>query len=348
MRLGEVPSEWKTANVTPIFKKGSPLSPLNYRPISLTCVCSKLFETGMKMVLVNYIHKNGLVSTTQHGFLEARSTTSNLLQSLHDWTSNLNNKQDTIIAYIDFAKAFDRVSIPKLLHKLSHIGITGNLFSCVRSLLTDRRQRVKINNSFSEYKDVTSGVPQGSVLGPVLFILFINDLIDVLPHQISAKLFADDLKAYMPLVDSNSLINFQSALDALSLWCETWQLPISVEKSCLMVISNKRVKFDYPPFMLSDHALQKLDEIKDLGVIMDNRLNFSSQITAVISKAKQRLYLLRKCFVACTVDKQIHGFKVYILPILDYCSPVWTSHCDKYDLKVSNDYLQSVYPGMKI
>jgi hypothetical protein len=191
---------------------------------------------------------------------------------------------------------------------------------------------VKVNDSFSEYQDVTSGVPQGSVLGPVLFIIFINDLIDTLPRQVSAKLFADDLKSYMPLIDSNNLIHFQSALDALSLWCQVWQLPISVEKSCVMIISNKRATFDYPTFILADHALQKLDEIKDFGVIIDNRLNFSSQITAVISKAKQRIYLLKKCFVACSVDKLIHGFKVYILPILDYCSPVWSSHCEK-DIK---------------
>ena len=114
MRLGDVPHDWRDANVTPIFKKGSSSNPQNYRPISLTCVCSKLFESGIKMILVNYMHKNGLVSNSQHGFLEARSTTSNLLQSLHDWTSNLDNKHETIIAYIDFAKAFDRVSIPKL------------------------------------------------------------------------------------------------------------------------------------------------------------------------------------------------------------------------------------------
>ena len=112
----------------------------------------------------------------------------------------------------------------------------------------------------------------------------------------------------------------------------SWPPSISVEKSCLVIISNKRATFDYPTFMLADHALQKIDEIKDLGVIIDNRLHFSSHITAVISKAKQRIYLLKKCFVACSVDKLIHGFKVYILPILDYCSPVWSSHCEK-DIK---------------
>ena len=118
MHVGEVPSIWKTANVTPIFKNGSSSNPRNYRPISLTCVCGKLFESGIKLVLNYYLHRHGFISDSQHGFLQGRSTTSNLLQSLYDWTVNMDEKNDTLIAYIDFAKAFDRVSIPKFLYKL--------------------------------------------------------------------------------------------------------------------------------------------------------------------------------------------------------------------------------------
>ena len=172
MHVGEVPSIWKTAHVTPIFKSGSASNPQNYRPISLTCVCGKLFESGIKLVLNHYLHRHGFISDSQHGFLQGRSTASNLLESLYDWTVNMDEKNDTLIAYIDFAKAFDRVSIPKLLYKLNQIGIVGSLFSCIRSLLSYRKQCVKVDNAFSALKDVTSGVPQGSVLGPVFFIFF--------------------------------------------------------------------------------------------------------------------------------------------------------------------------------
>jgi hypothetical protein len=124
-------------------------------------------------------------------------------------------------------------------------------------------------------------------------------------------------------------IIFQNSLDAISGWCNDWQLPISTSKSGWMIISNKHSISNDTNFVLGGCALQKLSEVKDLGVYMDNKLHFSKQITAVVSKAKQRLYLLKKCFVACSVDKLILGFKLYVLPILDYCSSVWSPHCAK-------------------
>ena len=148
MQYGEFPSEWKIANVTPIFKKGSSTDPLNYRPISITCVCSKLFECGIKLNILDLFNDYLHSSNTQHGFVASRSTCTNLLETLNDITCNLDNRLDTFIAYIDFAKAFDSVSVPKLFYKLSSLGIGGKLLCCIRSFLTGRQQRVKVGNAF--------------------------------------------------------------------------------------------------------------------------------------------------------------------------------------------------------
>jgi len=166
MQAGEVPYQWKQANVVPIFKKGSSAVPKNYRPISLTCVGSKIFESAIKILIVPFLEGKNLISQHQHGFRSKHSTCLNLLESLNDWTQNLDSKLDTFVAHVDFARAFDSVSIPKLIHKLKWAGIEGQLLACISSLLSGRTQRVKIGSSFSAFETVGSGVPQGSVLGP--------------------------------------------------------------------------------------------------------------------------------------------------------------------------------------
>ena len=176
---GMIPNVWKLANVTPIFKKGPSGNPENYRPISLTNIMRKVFESNIKDQLMIFLNANRIVTMAQHGFQAAHSTLSNLLESLNDWTNNLDAGKDTDIAYIDFAKAFDSVSVPKLIHKLSHIGICNPLLSCIKSFLTDRSQRVLVGRSVSSYAPVISGVPQGSVLGPVLFILYVNEISNI-------------------------------------------------------------------------------------------------------------------------------------------------------------------------
>jgi Reverse transcriptase (RNA-dependent DNA polymerase) len=324
MQLGCVPAAWTLSHVTPIFKKGSPADPLNYRPISLTAVCSKLFEAGIKLHLLEYVTDLGVLTPDQHGFLAGRSTCSNLIESFDGWTRNLDLKSDTLVANIDFAKAFDSVSVPKLIYKLSRFGIKGKLADCISTLLTARQQRVKVGTCLSGTRTLRSGVPQGSVLGPILFVLFINDIVSVLPPKMCSKIFADDLKAFI-CVDSPLDVNtFKHALRCLDLWAETWQLPISSAKSNWMRISNKCASGDIAyDFTLCNVAIPELPEVKDLGVIFDNKLSFDSQITSVISRSKQQLFLLRRSFVTKDPCILVLAFKTYILPLLDYCSPIW-------------------------
>jgi ribonucleases P/MRP protein subunit RPP40 len=175
-------------------------------------------------------------------------------------------------------------------------------------------------------------VPQGSVLGPLLFVLFINDVTDKLPRNIVSKLFADDLKTYARITDSSDVSNFNTALKCLTDWSVDWQLPISAAKSYWMRLSNKMV-IDYDvDFVLAGNHISEVHEIRDLGVIFDDNLSFTNHISSIIGKARQRLFLLRKSFITKDVGILILAFKTYVLPILEYCSPVW-SPCQLHDIK---------------
>jgi Reverse transcriptase (RNA-dependent DNA polymerase)/Endonuclease-reverse transcriptase len=323
-QYGQLPDEWKTGIVKPIFKAGNSSDPNNYRPISLTCVCCKIFETIVKNHLIEYLLTNSIISKAQHGFISNHSTSTNLLESLNDWTKLLEQKKLVKVLYIDFEKAFDKVSVPKLLLKLKAVGITGLLFKCIESFLSDRKQCVQIEAAQSRYLPVISGVPQGSVLGPFLFLLFINDLPEILDESFYCKLFADDLKAYsdFSLVDDNH--KFQCALNRLLEWSDRWQLNFSVGKCGSLLIRGNSNFIDTQDLFIGDNTLNAFDSVKDLGVFVDSRLDFSVHIDKTISKAKQRVYLLLKSFKNRDVKLMIFAFKVYILPLLMYCSPIWS------------------------
>jgi hypothetical protein len=330
MCFGTIPEVWKIANVTPIFKKGSSTDPGNYRPISITVVCCKLFESVVKSCLVDFLDENSILNASQHGFLSKHSTCTNLIEALNDWSLNLDNKAGTLIAYVDFSKAFDSVPTPKLIYCLEDMGIGGNLLSCIKSFLTGRKQRVKIGSCFSKLQPVISGVPQGSVLGPVLFLMYIHSITDSLPDKVRSKIFADDVKSYVKIDKTNGLTDFKNALLELSLWAEKWQLSISCAKSNWMLISNRKGLINNDEkFDLADSNLTETHEIKDLGILFDSKLSFTNHITAIISNAKKRLFLLNKSFITKDASLLIKAFTVYVRPLLEYCSQIWSPHSKK-------------------
>ena len=246
-KCGNIPAIWKTAFVTPVFKKGKTSLAENYRPISLTCVACKLFESVIKSEMVSFLKDHSLLNSAQHGFVAGHSTTSNMLESLNDWTVNIMNGHYSRVAYIDFAKAFDSVVHSKLIVKCLSLGFSGNLIKIITSFLADRSQKVVIRNAISGSgknrnaisgsENIISGVPQGSVLGPLLFVIFINDLSDVFPSSIVSKYFADDAKLYTEIKSGEDIDRLQHSLDDLSEWAEGWQLSIAIKKCCTMDIT---------------------------------------------------------------------------------------------------------------
>jgi ribonuclease P/MRP protein subunit RPP40 len=235
--------------------------------------------------LLDYFTRNNLLSNDQHGFLQKKSTLTNLLEAINDWTASVENKLITFVLSLDFAKAFDSLSRKKLIYKLECLGINGRVLICIKSFLDNRMQRVKVGQSYSNYLPICSGVPQGSVLGPLLFVIFINDIVYANSNRNTIKLFADDLKSYISGKDYQCRDLFSSSISELMEWARLWQLPIAFKKSSWGVIAKGRE-------MLTDLAiegdyLEKVSDVKDLGVKFNYKLDFTAHIDDTISKAKQ-------------------------------------------------------------
>ena len=202
---GVFPKAWLQAGVVPIFKKGSRSDPANYRPVSLTSVLCKILEKIVVKHIIQHVKANNFYSKTQHGFTPQRSITTNLLEVLNRWTEALMHDIPVDIIYLDYAKAFDTVPHCRLIKQVETFGITGKVLSWIQAFLTNRQQKVLVNGAESSWAHVKSGIPQGSILGPVLFTLFVNDIPDQIKTYIS--LYADDTKIYCPLTSDEAAID---------------------------------------------------------------------------------------------------------------------------------------------
>ena len=217
-----LPDVWKQANVTSIHKKGDKTKPENYRPISLTSVPCKLMEKIIRDQIVEHMTRNDFFSPFQHGFVSGKSCVTQLLEFLDDITEALDQGDDIDIIYVDFSKAFDKIPHRKLMKKLWGYGIRGKIYKWVKEFLTNRTQKVVVDGKKSGSKPVTSGVPQGSVLGPILFVIYINDLPDVI--QCFIKLFADDSKLYRRVSKIEHVEILQSCLNRAVTWADIWEM----------------------------------------------------------------------------------------------------------------------------
>ena len=323
LSTSKLPSTWKTALITPIFKKGLPSDPSNYRPISLTSSACKLLESSIKDHLTDHLICNNLISKHQFGFLSKRSTVTQLLECCNAWQSNLSLKQQTEVVYLDFAKAFDSVSHPKLLHKLECYGITGLTLKWIGDFLTNRTQAVKVGSSISSYTSVSSGVPQGSVLGPILFLVFINDICNILDSDVVAKLFADDVKLFINISDESSGRKIQTSLDNISIWCKSWQLHLSPTKCAVLSLGPKKFEID---FSINGIIIPRATFVTDLGISIDPKLSFHDHINKMCAKASQRSALILKCFTSREPKLLIKAFCTFVRPLLEYASVVWSPY----------------------
>ena len=324
--IHQLPSEWKYSIVTPKFKKGVPSTPSNYRPIALTCTCCKILESIISSQFTDFFLSHKLLNKQQHGFLKRHSTSTNLLDSINDWSISLHNQSSTIVAYVDFQRAFDSLSHTKLIYKLTSYGISGNLLYWIQSFLTNRTQIVRVGNHLSNPCPVSSGVPQGSVLGPILFILFINDVTDSFHDTISAQPFADDIKIYTTLTHPSDYISFQNHLDLIHAWSSAWQLPISHSKCNTFAIGKRFQPINNHTFNISSIPLTSLQSIPDLGITIEITLTFNNHIQSIITRANQRAHLIHRCFLSKDTKSLIRAFKVYVRPLLEFDTPAWSPH----------------------
>ena len=233
----QLPTDWKTALIFPIFKKGSRKSPANYRPVSLTCIPCKIFEHVLYSSIYKHLEANSILCAPQHGFRKNRSCETQLVTTIHDIATHLNSGNQVDVLFLDFSKAFDKVPHKRLLHKLNYYGICSPYLEWIEQFLTDRTQQVVVENKFSALTPVISGVPQGSVLHPLLFLLFINDL----PISIDSpvKLYADDVLMYRSINDISDHQILQDDLNQLVHWSTIWLMPFNLNRYEHLIITNK-------------------------------------------------------------------------------------------------------------
>jgi hypothetical protein len=323
VHTGSVPRIWKSARVSPLFKSGDKTLPINYRPISLTSHCGKILEKLVKKQLVEFLESQHLLSEHQHGFRAGHSTTTLLVSTLQQWAHNVSGGKRTTVVYLDFAKAFDTVVHGKLLLKLEAYGISGEALAWIRGFLALRDHYVCVNGASSSKRAVPSGVIQGSVLGPVLFSLFVNDLVDLAEGDVNVRLFADDAKLYAP----EGSPHLQETLNKIAAWCKVWQLDLAPQKCLVMSVGRKTTAC--PILTLGNVQLTQVNDIRDLGVYVSSDLSCSPHCGIVAKKARRISNWILKSLRSRNIHVYVQAFKSYVLPILEYASPAWNPFLSK-------------------
>ena len=318
---GAIPPDWKLANVTPIFKKGSKCAPSNYRPVSLTSSPCRIMESCMRDAITDHLTNNALIKDTQHGFMRRKSCTTNLLHFLEKLTKELDAGNPIDVVYLDFAKAFDKVPHRRLLAKLQAHGIHGHVLSWFEEWLRDRQQRTVLNGEASEWEPVASGVPQGSVLGPLAFVVFINDLDDEADNVSICSKFADDTKCGQVIKCDSDVKILQDCLDNLVSWADKWGMEFNVTKCKVMHIgrNNNGATYSMRGTVLNTTAAER-----DIGVKVDNGLRPTQQCKEAANRANNVLYQLTKAFHYRDRRTFVQLYKQYARPHLEFAVPAWS------------------------
>ena len=327
-KLKMLPHDWRSANISAIFKKGSKLDIQNYRPVSLTCICCKLMESVLRDEIFKFFIENKLFSQAQFGFIKGRSTVLQLLKVLDNWTELLEAGGQIDVIYTDFEKAFDKVPHKRLISKLKSYKINQKIIDWIESFLSLRKQRVKINGVFSNWQDVISEIPQGSILGPLLFIIYINDLIENCKKGSKLYLYADDAKLFRHIVNNEDIEILQKDLDNVKEWSDKWLLKLNVDK-CKVVSYGKDIKNDSIYYINSNtdqQKLEKLEIIKDLGVIFDSKLKFDIHINEKVKKAYSILGVINRNFKHMTANTLILIYKSMVRSHIEYANSIWSPY----------------------
>ena len=317
-------------NVTPLFKTGSKLVRSNYRPVSLTSVVCKILESIVRDHIMKYLSLNELITPSQHGFVPNKACITNLLETLDIITDAVNRGKTVDLVLLDFAKAFDKVSHEKLLLKMEAYGIDSILVRWVKGFLSNRRQRVVIGDNSSEWVEVTSSVPQGSVLGPLLFTIFINDLPENIKNQ--CKLYADDCKLIGVVEEEADLEQIQADIDSLQLWAKTWQMSFNYDKCKVMQFAKKNKEHEYTMDLgpeVHPHKIEKSLVERDLGLMVSSDLKWVTQVDKATKAAKAIIAQIKNSFTYFDAELVRLLYVSLVRPHLEFEVPVWNPYFKK-------------------
>ena len=320
---GVLPNAWKKARVSAIYKKDNKKVASNYRPVSLTSIICKVMETLIRDHIVDHMKLNNLFSNKQYGFISGRSTSLQLLTVLDIWTEALEQGLTLDIIYMDFRKAFDVVPHRRLVGKLKSYGISREITDWVVSFLSNRFQTVTVNGAESTERSVLSGIPQGSVLGPMLFVIYINDLPECVLGVALSFLFADDTKLFNKINCVDDCFKLLAEIDSLHEWSQIWLIGFNSDKCKHMHIGNRDYVFTYD---LNGVPLDYTEVEKDIGVHIDDKLSFDSHIAKKCKKANSMFALIRRTFKFLDMDMFLPLYKAIVRSHLDSCSSVWSPY----------------------
>ena len=336
-----IPDCWKLARIVPLHKKGPTNVASNYRPISLTSNICKVMEKIIGAQIWKYFTEHDLISKKQFGFQKNSSTTMQLLQCYNTWVKNQNNGIGSDAIYIDYSKAFDSVVHNKLLCKLKSYGFNNELLNWITNYLSNRSHYVVVNNFKSDICLVRSGVPQGTVLGPLFFIIFVNDMPDLAVLPVSIDMFADDAKVSSPINSIGDCIRLQHVFALIVMWSDLWQLSLNFLKTFVLHLGKANLQFNYS---FNGKVLESKNSAKDLGVTITSDLKFHRHIENIISDCRKKLFIMNKCFLNNSATVRSRLFNIYVRPSLEYASVVWNPHSN-HEIDILENIAISALPN---
>ena len=320
---GLFPAELKIANVLPLYKADDNVVFNNYRPVSLLCILSKVFEKVMYSRLSSFLEKNQILLNNQFGFRKHHSAHMALMILLDKIVKALENGDYVIGIYLDFSKAFDTVDHGTLLLKLEHNGVGGSALKWFKSYLSDRQQYVTYNGVSSQLKNINCGVPQGSVLGPLFLLLYITDLSNVCKCTMPL-FFADDTNLFINGSNINELeSSINSELAEIAKWLKVNKLSLNINKTHYMIFTTKRKIIPGIVINIEGHIINEVDSTKFLGIYLDNKLNWKKHIAYVSGKVARGIGLIIKARKLLNSDALITLYYSFIFPYLSYCNHIW-------------------------
>ena len=339
IETGEFPDQWKLANVTPIHKKKDKQIHTNYRPISLLPLLAKIFDKAIFKHLYNYFFSNSLISLNQSGFTPGDSCTNQLISLVNEILKAFDdpNCLEVRSVYLDMSKAFDKVWHDGLIFKLKRNGVNGKLLALLKNYLQNRKQRVVINGAESDWASLSSGVPQGSVLGPLLFLIYINDLEDGIKSKV--KFFADDTSLFSIVKDPKlSADELNHDLELISKWAYQWKMcfnPDPDKPAEEIIFSHKQSVVEHPPIFFNGAPVKRVVDHKHLGLVFDSKLNFVKHINEKIKVARKWIGVIKHVSPYVPIPALDQIYKMRVRPHLDYCDVIFHTPIITHDFDSS-------------